>query len=472
MKKDFKSSSPSRRNKRRLQEVEEEEDCSSADLRISILNTSSVLHRKVDPAARKDKTSVLRAVDAKSETEQKVNQDRARHSTSAALAPPARRKPPQQLVDPKYDKRITGKGPPPNVILPEWRQEKGAGRKRTKFNPATNEFEIADEKPADPPFSQRSKPSRPPAPAAAASSRNRAASSRSAQQSGEPFVWPEPPGMTRPGRTDNSKVVAAIASDKSSSSRIAFEVRTLAAGSKCVDSLDLKSGKFQRRFSSLTAVGEFYGCRPGNVSLVCRGIIKSTSGHGFRWAEDAPAGFRVPMEDIVYSKFSELRAAVKVEPPTQSSSRRNGGSIDNNSSSRSHSSSSNVNSNARSSNNRSSSSGNIKKSPISISNRRSSSSNSSSNRSDKRKTEAGRYKQPNKHSEGYVIPTYLESICKKVKMCHVVSGKVLRTFDSLVKAGEFISSSPSNISACCRGRLLSVKGYGWKYAGEPEKKVK
>ena len=49
-------------------------------------------------------------------------------------------------------------------------------------------------------------------------------------------------------------------------------------------------------------------------------------------------------------------------------------------------------------------------------------------------------------------------------------GKVKRLYrngdEKILKVGKATGSTPSNISACCRGIKKSVKGYKWMYVTE------
>ena len=47
---------------------------------------------------------------------------------------------------------------------------------------------------------------------------------------------------------------------------------------------------------------------------------------------------------------------------------------------------------------------------------------------------------------------------------YTLEGEYIRTFDCVKDAAEAVKCSPTNISACCRGKTKTIKGYIWKYA--------
>ena len=57
-------------------------------------------------------------------------------------------------------------------------------------------------------------------------------------------------------------------------------------------------------------------------------------------------------------------------------------------------------------------------------------------------------------------------VSKKVDM-YDQNKTLVKTFKSMKEAGEFLSVSKSNISACCLGKAKSVFGYIFRYHGEP-----
>ena len=44
-----------------------------------------------------------------------------------------------------------------------------------------------------------------------------------------------------------------------------------------------------------------------------------------------------------------------------------------------------------------------------------------------------------------------------------MNGVIIREFNSIVEASKFVGCASSNISACCRNKINSIKGYKWKY---------
>jgi hypothetical protein len=44
------------------------------------------------------------------------------------------------------------------------------------------------------------------------------------------------------------------------------------------------------------------------------------------------------------------------------------------------------------------------------------------------------------------------------------TGEVLERFECVKDAANSVGCAPTNISACCRGKTETIKGYKWKYA--------
>lgn len=59
---------------------------------------------------------------------------------------------------------------------------------------------------------------------------------------------------------------------------------------------------------------------------------------------------------------------------------------------------------------------------------------------------------------------------KKVVMLSKDSLKVLKTFNSIVEANEYLNvdRKSSNITSCCRGNKKSAYGYKWRYIDNEE----
>lgn len=55
---------------------------------------------------------------------------------------------------------------------------------------------------------------------------------------------------------------------------------------------------------------------------------------------------------------------------------------------------------------------------------------------------------------------------RKVQMISLKSGKVLKTFESTVKAGEYMKDRNARvyINNCCLGKQKTALGYRWEYA--------
>lgn len=57
----------------------------------------------------------------------------------------------------------------------------------------------------------------------------------------------------------------------------------------------------------------------------------------------------------------------------------------------------------------------------------------------------------------------IEKTLKPVKQ-YTLNGEYVKTFDCVKDAAEYVKCAPTNISACCRGKIKTIKGYIWKYA--------
>lgn len=77
------------------------------------------------------------------------------------------------------------------------------------------------------------------------------------------------------------------------------------------------------------------------------------------------------------------------------------------------------------------------------------------------------YKLSGKFSEQKTNTYYMKTVRRNRKMINQLSmnGKVLKTFNSLTAAAEFLGdiNFKSNISSVCSGRMRSFKGYRWMY---------
>ena len=51
----------------------------------------------------------------------------------------------------------------------------------------------------------------------------------------------------------------------------------------------------------------------------------------------------------------------------------------------------------------------------------------------------------------------------KVNMIEIDTREIIRTFDSITEASKYVKCCPSNITACCKGRQKTVKGYIFEY---------
>lgn len=78
-------------------------------------------------------------------------------------------------------------------------------------------------------------------------------------------------------------------------------------------------------------------------------------------------------------------------------------------------------------------------------------------------------KKKNKHLD-QVRPLSIEVMKKKVVMLSKDSLKVLKTFNSIVEANEYLNvdRKSSNITSCCRGNKKSAYGYKWRYIDNEE----
>ena len=45
----------------------------------------------------------------------------------------------------------------------------------------------------------------------------------------------------------------------------------------------------------------------------------------------------------------------------------------------------------------------------------------------------------------------------------IQNGKIIATFDTIKAAGKITNTKANSISACCKGKLKTAGGYGWKY---------
>ena len=55
--------------------------------------------------------------------------------------------------------------------------------------------------------------------------------------------------------------------------------------------------------------------------------------------------------------------------------------------------------------------------------------------------------------------------CKEV-IQYTKDGLAVNTFSSISEAASYISTSPSHVSECCRGKLKTLKGYIWRFKNE------
>ena len=55
----------------------------------------------------------------------------------------------------------------------------------------------------------------------------------------------------------------------------------------------------------------------------------------------------------------------------------------------------------------------------------------------------------------------------KVNMIDKKSGKIIKTFNSIIDSAKYIGKNKScHIVSCCKGKLKSAYGYIWRYADE------
>lgn len=52
---------------------------------------------------------------------------------------------------------------------------------------------------------------------------------------------------------------------------------------------------------------------------------------------------------------------------------------------------------------------------------------------------------------------------KRVNQLNPTTCQVMRTFNSIKEAGEFVGTHHTNISKACRGKLVNVAGFRWEY---------
>lgn len=62
-------------------------------------------------------------------------------------------------------------------------------------------------------------------------------------------------------------------------------------------------------------------------------------------------------------------------------------------------------------------------------------------------------------------PMYGKRVEKTLKQVnqYSINGDLLRTFDCVKDAAVEVGCNPTNISACCRGKCKTIKGYIWRY---------
>lgn len=56
-----------------------------------------------------------------------------------------------------------------------------------------------------------------------------------------------------------------------------------------------------------------------------------------------------------------------------------------------------------------------------------------------------------------------ESKKKLVDQIDILTGKIIKSYQSLKEAAESIGTTSGNISACCHGRLKQTSGYVWRF---------
>ena len=65
------------------------------------------------------------------------------------------------------------------------------------------------------------------------------------------------------------------------------------------------------------------------------------------------------------------------------------------------------------------------------------------------------------------IPEVVSAKSRRKDSRHILqltlNGEILREFPSIQDAADFVGVASTNLSACCRQKVNSIKGYKWRY---------